>query len=248
MTSRATGGSEPLYEYDLASETLRQLFACEDPCLGDDEPMYSPDGSQVAFIRALGPFAGDRPADCGLWVGDLATGAVDQLTSNEACDREYFPRWSPDGSELTYWRWREESGGTTGTAIFVIGADGEDERQLTDWEMFGGDPDWSSNGEWIVFGTHPFQAFPPATTQTPTESNLYRIRPDGSGTEQLTAFEPATGRAGYPRFTPDGSQILFAVQTPDGRELSLMPADGGERITLAFSAEEGWFRGPTWQP
>lgn len=250
MTSRGTGGREPLYEYELATETFRQLFACDDQCLGDDEPVYSPDGSKVAFVRALGPFdiENDRPADCGLWVGEVSTGQVEQLTSNDGCDREYFPRWSPDGSQLTYWRWREESGETVGTAIFVIGADGDEERQLTDWEMFAGDPDWSPDGEWIVFGTHPFQAFPPATTSSPTESNVYRIRPDGSSVEQLTEFDPAADRAGYPRYTPQGDQILFALQTTTGRELAVMPADGGERVTLARSTEDGWFRGPSWQP
>jgi Tol biopolymer transport system component len=213
-------------------------------------PRFSPDGSKVAFVRALGPFdrEKDRPADCGLWVGEVATGQVEQLTSNDGCDREYFPRWSPDGAQLTYWRWREDQTGTVGTAIFVIRADGDGERQLTDWEMFAGDSDWSPGGEWIVFATHPFQAFPPATTSSPTESNVYRIRPDGSNVEQLTDFDAATDRAGYPRYTPQGDQILFALQTPNGRELAIMPADGGQRVTLARSSEQGWFRGPTWQP
>ena len=56
MTSRNTGGSEPLYEYDLATDTYKQLFACDDPCVGTDEPAYSPDGTKVVFIRALLPF------------------------------------------------------------------------------------------------------------------------------------------------------------------------------------------------
>src|SRR5688500_5730957 len=50
------GDTEPLYEYDLAAETSRQLFACENPCLGDGEPAYSPDGSKVVFSRAHLPF------------------------------------------------------------------------------------------------------------------------------------------------------------------------------------------------
>jgi Tol biopolymer transport system component len=92
FTSRG-GETEPLYEFDLASEETIQLFECTDTCLGDDEPAYSRDGRSVAFIRYLAPFVGDAPSDCGLWVGDRESGRVRQLTSNKtACDREYFPR------------------------------------------------------------------------------------------------------------------------------------------------------------
>ncbi len=89
MTSRNTGGTEPLYEYDLATERTRQLFECKNPCLGDDEPVCSPDGKSVAFIRALSPIKNDLPSDCGLWMGDIASGEVKQVTSNRGCDREY---------------------------------------------------------------------------------------------------------------------------------------------------------------
>lgn len=69
MTSREAGPTEPLYEYDLASGTLRLLFACDDPCFGDDEPAYSPDGQTIVFPRYLLPFVDDVPSDCGLcWV------------------------------------------------------------------------------------------------------------------------------------------------------------------------------------
>jgi len=206
------GPSEALFEYDLATDTSRQLFACEHPCLGDDEPVYSPDGTSVAFIRALAPFTDAGPADCGLWVGDVATGATRQITSNAQCLREYQPHWSPDGSQLTYWRWREDASGTTGTAVFVIEADGTGERQLTDWETFAGSPDWSPDGGWIVYSTYPLLAF-----QCCEVSNLFQTRPDGSGTEPLTANDTENLRATQPRYTPDGAWIVFTSVTPSSR-------------------------------
>src|SRR5262245_42066066 len=127
VTPRDTGGTEPLYEYDLATETLKQLFACEDPCIGDDEPAYSPDGTKVAFIRALGPFTSTGPSDCGLWIGDIASGDVKQITTNAGCDREASPRWSPDGSKIAYFRERYGDSGLT-TAIFVIDVNGAEEQ------------------------------------------------------------------------------------------------------------------------
>ncbi len=170
------GETEPLYEYDLETETSRELFACEDPCVGYDEPAYSPDGTKAAFIRYLGPFINDVPSDCALAIGDVATGEVTQITSNTEpqCDREYFPRWSPDGSQLTYWRYPPK-----GTAVFVINADGTQDTRLTDPEMVAGDPDWSPDGNWIVFSDHPLHEF-----QCCEVSNLYRMHPDGTGMEQ----------------------------------------------------------------
>ncbi len=247
MTSRNTGGTEPLYEYDLPTETYRQLFACEDPCVGDDEPVYSPDGTKVAFIRALAPFVhsdaigDDVPSDCGLWIGDIATGEVTQITSNPECNREYNPRWSPDGSQLTYWRDPYENGMATGTAIYIINADGSDEHQLTNPGDFAGEADWSPDGEWIVFDTYPLAEF----NHMPKISNLYRIHPDRLGMEQLTNYETTDLRATQPQYTPDGKWIIFTGVTPSSRSLWAIPAEGGEPIVIA---QGGIYTHGTWQP
>ena len=237
------GSTEPLHEYDLAKDESRQLFECSGSCLGDDEPAYSPDGRRVAFIRALGPFvAAGPPSDCGLWIGDRATKKVKQLTSNRKppCDREYMPRWAPDGSQLVYWRQPDESGQSTTTAVFVIGANGGAERRLTTPDMVAGEPDWSPDGNWIVFATHPLHQF-----QCCEQSNLYRVHPDGSGMEPLTRFEGSELRATQPRYTRDGKWILFTQVTPSSRTLSALPADGGLVVAITTS---GIYTHGTWQP
>jgi Tol biopolymer transport system component len=230
------GDTEPLYEYDLAAKTLQQLFECKDPCLGDDEPAYSPDGTRVAFIRALLPIAhsdaigDDVPSDCGIWIGDIATGKVSQITSNTnpPWDCEYYPRWSPDGSQFVYFRDPFENGKPTGTALFVMNADGSGERRLTDPEDFAGMPDWSPDGEWIVFDTFGLTEF----NFEPKVSNLCRIHPDGTGLEKLTFNESTDLRATQPHYTPDGRWIIFTSVTPSSRSLWAIPADGGDPIIL----------------
>jgi Tol biopolymer transport system component len=242
------GETEPLYEYDLATQTSRQLFACEDPCLGDDEPVYAPDGERVSFIRALAPFVmseavgSEVPSDCGLWIGELASGEVTQITSNTdpPCDREYDAHWSPDGTQLTYWRDPYADGQPTGTAVFTINADGTGEQQLTDPAMFAGSPDWSPDGEWLVFSTYPLLEF-----QCCQVSNLYRMHPDGSAMEQLTHYETEHLRATQPRYTPDGQWIVFTAVTPTSRNLWAIPSAGGEPIILTT---RGVYTHGAWQP
>lgn len=251
------GDTEPLYEYDLASKTLRQIFECKDPCLGDDNPAYSPDGIKVAFTRALLPIVhsdaigDDVPSDCGIWIGDVATGEVKQITSNTnpPCDREYYPRWSPDGSQFVYFRDPFENGKPTGTALFVINADGSGERRLTDPANFAGMPDWSPDGKWIVFDTFGLTEF----NFEPKVSNLYRIHPDGTGLEQLTFNTSTDLRATQPHYTPDGKWIIFtAVQRSTNsqerrsdRSLWVIPAEGGEPIVIVVG---GIYTHGTWQP
>jgi Tol biopolymer transport system component len=236
------GATEPIYEYDLRTGVSRELFACEEPCVGYDEPAYSPDGSKVALILYLGPMVNDMPSDCALAIGDVATGEVVQITSNTEpqCDREYFPRWSADGSQLTYWR---DLSGERDRAIFVIDADGSNERRLTDPEMLADNPDWSPDGDWIVFSTNTRD-----TSRCCTGSHLYRMRPDGSGMEQLTHFDPADARATQPRYTPDGQYIVFTAMTfapITKKSLWAIPAEGGEPIVLAPG---GIYTHGTWQP
>lgn len=231
---------ETLYEYDVANESTTVLFECADPCLGDDEPAYSPDGSQVLFVRALGPFTSTGPANCGLWIGEIATGDVEQITGNEACDREYNPRWSPDGTRIAYARERVDGSGVS-DAIFVIDSNGGAETQITPWETVAGYPDWSPDGEWIVFVTYPFLSF----NEDGPVSNLYRMRPDGTEAEQLTFYVDPNPRPNQPRYTPNGEWIVFTMDTGPSREIWVMPAEGGDPMALITG---GIHTHPAWQP
>jgi len=240
LTSR--GAKDLVYELDVESGEARQLWDCADPCVGDDEAVYSPDGTQIAFIRALGPIEGGMPSDCALWLGDPATGAVQPLTTTPGCShRETFPHWSRDGTSLAYYRGVYEPGGvTTSTALYVLSLETGQELKLTDDATFAGDSDWSQGDEWLVFSTYPFNDF-----QCCEVSNLYRIHPDGTGLEQLTHYETDALRATQPRYTPAGEWIVFTAVSSSSRELWVMPAEGGEPIVVKAG---GIHTHGTWQP
>ena len=69
------GDTEPLYVYDLASNTSEQLFQCNTPCLGDDEPVYSPDRhrGRVQPIASDLSFTTTRPATTSRPIADFGS-------------------------------------------------------------------------------------------------------------------------------------------------------------------------------
>ena len=235
------GSTEPLFEYDLTTETTTQLFACEEECLGDDEPAYSPDGAKVAFIRALGPFTDTGPSDCSLWIGELASHNVQQLTKNGSCDRETMPRWSPDGTRLTYYRelYDQQSDTVLATAVFILDVATAEEHQLTPWSLDFGEPDWSPDGNWIVMASYPLHSYNSGVGAH--HSNLFRIHPNGTGLEQITSYQATQARATQPRYAPDGTGIVFTAVTHNSRELWIQPnADGKPtRVTNGGIATHG---------
>jgi len=231
------GVTEPLYSYDLATETSSEVFACEDPCVADDEPSYSADGSQIVFTRYFGPIVNDLPSDCGLWIGNVDTKQVTQITSNPGCDKEYAPRLSPDGTTIAYHRY-DENGFGKRTAVFLIDVAGGDETQLTDWSISAAEPVWSPDGEWLVV------SFDPEGIDR-SGSDLHRMRPDGSEVEQLTFYETVVRRPYHPRYTPDGEWIVYSLHSSAGTELWMIPAEGGNPVALVTG---GHFVHPAWQP
>jgi Tol biopolymer transport system component len=239
LTSRTE--TDTLYVLDLETNEARPLWECSGSCVGDDEAAWSPDGSQIVFVRAMLPFVEGVPS-CALMIGDPASGAVEQVGPTRSCnDRETFPHWSDDGSGVVYYRAVFEGDTAVASAVYVFDVATATETKLTDDELFGGDADWTGmEDEWIVFSTYPLRDF-----QCCQVSNLYRIRPDGTGLEQLTFFETDEERATQPRVTPDGLDILFTAVTADHRVPALMRLSGGEPHQVV---ESGIYTHPTRQP
>ena len=126
---------------------------------GDDRglPAWSPDGKAIAFSRGWGPVQNDWIKFNELFVMNASGTGSRQLTRfNATKPFSTFvggSSWSPDGKRLVFEAGTSPRGEPANSrALFVVNADGSDLRQLTPWGLDAGDrPDWSPDGELILF-------------------------------------------------------------------------------------------------
>lgn len=104
----------------------------DDPTARDWEPVWSPDGTEIALVS-------DRDGDDEILVMDSDGSNVRQLTSNAEDDTD--PAWAPDGSKIAFDR------GETDVSIWVMDGDGSGARRIVE----GIRPAWSPDGESLAF-------------------------------------------------------------------------------------------------
>jgi hypothetical protein len=176
----------------------------------DRQPAWSPDGTKIAFASTR-PFG----ASWHVWVMN-ADGANLRMLPG---DLSQHPAWSPDGSQI--------AGDAGGSAIFVINADGTNERRLATAPQLYNDesPDWSPDGATLVFSQSSWSG---------TSSTLRTVAADGSGERQLLTGGAADSS---PSFSPDATRVVFVRRTTsDSYQLFTVGAGGGDATQLFSSS------------
>jgi TolB protein len=125
------------------------------------------------------------------------------------------------------------------SAIWLIGADGSNEHQLTkppNEDEGDFQPDWSPDGHWIAF----------SRSDDPTEGrggtryrhDIWLVRPDATGLRKLTRH---AGANWWPRWSPEGRRIAFESDRKhsDLMDIYVMNADGGQQTRLTKGAIGG---------
>jgi len=151
----------------------------------------------------------------------------------------WWHAWSPDGATLAYVGAR----GGRRVLLYTCPAAGGPETCLTpDFDHVDG-PDYSPDGAWIWFNGERAGAV-----------DLWRIRPDGTGLQQMTDDAFVNW---FPHPSPDGAHVVYIAYAPGtvGHPggvtvtLRLMPAAGGAaRDLLAVFGGQGCLNVPCWAP
>ncbi|GAA2889717.1 hypothetical protein Acy02nite_32330 [Actinoplanes cyaneus] len=177
-----------------------------------------------------------------LYEASLRGGAVRRVTHE---DRMHFLHGvSPDGATLAYvgiegQRW--DAGN-----LWTIGSGGGPSTRLTSPGSGPDDgPEYTPDGAWIYFNT---ERFGPG-------AQIARIRPDGTGLEQLTFDERVNW---FPHLSPDGRLAVYLSYPPGTRghpadlpvELRLVTGDDwrSPRTVVALPGGQGTINVNSWSP
>ena len=101
-------------------------------------------------------------------------------------------------------------------AIFTIGSDGGDVRQITSNGFYDSQPTVAPDGRTVIF-----------SSDRSGTNEIWRVDIDGTGLRQLT-----TGGGLAPDVTPDGTRILYILNRSGKDTLWSAPVTGGESLQL----------------
>jgi Tol biopolymer transport system component len=175
------------------------------------EGVVSPDGKKIVFTSL-------KDGDLDIYTMNIDGTDVRRLTTTPGYDGG--PWWSPDGTKIVY-RAHHPKDSTelaqyrdllaqglirpSKVELFVMNADGSDQRQVTALGGANFGPSWSPDGTKIIFSTN-FVA--------PRSGNfdLYMVSASASmaGADKLERITFDGTFDGFPMFSPDGTQLLWA--------------------------------------
>jgi TolB protein len=196
-------------------------------CVDDANVSFLPDGKHVVFTRSTGGEKHwsnwDQIQHSDLVVSDLNGQHLQKILGSKPYAGDYnFAAFSRDGKRFVYERANSPlSKPSLRSALFVANKNGSGEHRITPWSLDAGDnPDWSPDGNWIVFRTQ---------VRADHNSQIDIIHPDGSGLKQLTHFTPSANVRSA-AFSPDGKQIVLATDDSKGGnpDVYVMNLDGSD--------------------
>ena len=226
--------------------TVDPVTGVKKPLLGgtslDGQPVYSLDGSRLAFVRKV---------DGGVMLHAVDSSGGDARALSGILPNVRGAAWSPDGGSIAF-----TSDDGARSSLWIARTDRSDARMIpTDVSV--AQPQWrpADGRELLVVGS-PTRGFGPAgeyqgifNDGTGSAMALYLVRPDGSDFHPITPTDGIDYDYSQVRWTPDGTRIVtnrtgsnaFGRQTvvivaADGRELYAFPPDADPRFVNSMAA------------
>jgi Tol biopolymer transport system component len=226
-------------------------------------PAVSPDGQSIAVAYG-GPWDA-------IYALDRFGKGLTKLIGGGNFDGT--PAWSPDGTKLAFRRQVHGAYGDVGR-IFVVNRDGTALRQLTpeptdsNTNPYDGDPSWSPDGTRLLFSRSGEMSFINADGTGLASTGVIGDSPSWSRDGTHIAYQSINGgnegiwvmdmsftphqlttpvqADQMPRWSADGSQLVFARVESGVYQIYRMKADGSGVTKLSTSTKsDAW---PTWSP
>jgi dipeptidyl aminopeptidase/acylaminoacyl peptidase len=215
-----------LWIHDLrtgkATELVKGEFQIQDP-------QWSPNGREIAFVTAPTPKADDgRFTD--ILIADASTGATRKLVENPGPD--VAPRWSPDGAAIAFLTKGPKNAGVLQSKLAVVSPNGGAPRMLAPEFLYGPGPvAWSPDGQTLYFWT---------TVRTRNE--LFALPSSGGEPKQVSDLRGSLGFFGgaSPSISSDGRTIAFPrsdIEHPEEVHLALLGGPWSHRALTRLNPE-----------
>jgi serine/threonine protein kinase len=188
----------------------------------ENNPSISPDGQAVTYMRQLN-------GQWDIFWQRLGSNNPRNLTEHPSFDGD--PAFSPNGELIAFYSTR------AGEGLYVMGVNGENVRRLTEG---GREPDWSPNGQEIVYSTHYGGN---VLSRINVGGQLWIVNLATNEKRPLPAGEDAV----QPRWSPHGSRIAYwGLRDGVRREIWTIPATGGQPVPVIQDEYDNG--GPVWSP
>ena len=175
------------------------------------EPSFAPDGQRLVFCVWTE----------GLYIMNLDGSGRRRIVGDSEAT---FPDWSPDGTKILFHSTR---GGSNRFDIYVVDADGGNERMVTDGEQ----PAWAPDSGRLAY-----------KGCIGNDCGIMVVNLDGRGKRRLTEH----ANDGNPTWSPDGRQIAFVSERDGNHEIYVMDSDGSNQRRLTDDPHTDAL--PAWLP
>ncbi len=121
--------------------------------------------------------------------------------------------------------------------IYIMDADGSNQRRLTDWDGYDGGPFFTPDGQRIVWRHF---------SKDGATADIYTMRLDGTGVQRLTDFKSMSWA---PYFHPSGEYVIFASNKLGFSNFELFLVDAnGRHEPVQITATDGFDGLPVFSP
>lgn len=192
-------------------------------------PHFSPDGTRILFYSQNG-------IEDEIYLIDTSGENLVNVTRSPGNDR--LPQFSADGSKIVFVSDRDGN-----REIYLMNVDGSHQERLTHNLCTDQGPQFSPDGRKILFYS---TVWNPYNYEHPESYDLYTIDLDGG---QLTKLTPDSGYFHFsarddspsildaePRYSPEGSRIVFQNYRHGEFIISMMSADGSNCLDVVSAS------------
>ena len=159
----------------------------------DHYPVWSPDGTRIAFLSGSRETASDLYPDFQLYIMGADGSNMQEVVPGLSGLAHVPPVWSPDGKRVAFVVW-ERFKNPSQYILHTVRTDGSDLHRVG---QIDGSPSWSPDGQSLVFAR--------TGSQLP---GIFLSRVEGWGVELFLPAREVSSLA----WSPDGAELLFVAE------------------------------------